>query len=149
MCKIRYLLIGTLAVNLLMAGCSWNYSGATSGNLSGGSYAQIGAITLHPSSSAYAPRKIGTTSPAHVFTVTNPAGNNGAATITKVETSDSQYAIDAATTSCTGLTLQAGGNCKVGVKFSPTSTGPQNANLTVEDNAANSPQTATLTGSGK
>src|SRR5262249_19147351 len=42
----------------------------------------------------------------------------------------------------------AGANCKVGVKFAPTTTGAKSANVSVADNAAGSPQTVPLTGTG-
>ena len=142
------LAISVLAV-LFAGACSWNYSGATTGHLTGGAAAQVGAITLRPSTTAYQPRKIGTSSPAHVFTLTNPATNSGAAVVSTVQTSDNQFVIDSTTTTCTGQTLQPGGNCQVGVGFSPVNIGPQTASLSVEDNAANSPQTAILTGAGK
>lgn len=111
---------------------------------------QIGALTLAPASSNYLPRKIGTTSPSHVFTLTNPATNTAAAAIQRVETSDSQFAIDTATTTCAQQqSVPVGGTCQVGVRYSPTATGATNALLKITNNASNSPQTANLTGTGR
>jgi hypothetical protein len=53
----------------------------------------------------------------------------------------------AATTTC-GATLAAGATCTISVTFDPQSTGSLPGTLSVSDNASNSPQTATLTGTG-
>lgn len=111
---------------------------------------QVGALTLSPAGSKYALRKIGTTSPPHTFTLTNPTTNNGAAVIQSVEATDSQFSIDTATTTCgSQQTVPIGGSCQVGVRFSPTAKGETAGLLKITDNASNSPQTANLTGAGK
>ena len=45
-----------------------------------------------------------------------------------------------------GTQVLAGGNCTIAVTFKPTRTGIRKANLTVTDDAANSPQTVALSG---
>jgi hypothetical protein len=54
------------------------------------------------------------------------------------------------TDSCTGVFVAAGSSCSVGVQFAPTiaTANPVTALLSLTDNAANSPQTVTLTGKG-
>jgi Abnormal spindle-like microcephaly-assoc'd, ASPM-SPD-2-Hydin len=47
-----------------------------------------------------------------------------------------------------GASIAAGASCTVGVTFSPPR-GTVNGTLTFNDNAANSPQTVSLTGTGK
>jgi hypothetical protein len=47
-----------------------------------------------------------------------------------------------------GTSLAAGTSCNINVTFSPAVSGTRTATLTVTDNASNSPQTATLTGTG-
>jgi hypothetical protein len=47
-----------------------------------------------------------------------------------------------------GTSVGVGANCEVSVKFAPSGTGSRNALLEVFDNANDSPQTATLTGTG-
>ena len=47
-----------------------------------------------------------------------------------------------------GTSLAAGTSCNINVTFSPAASGTRTATLTVTDNASNSPQTATLTGTG-
>jgi hypothetical protein len=50
---------------------------------------------------------------------------------------------------CSGTNLAAnGGSCTVGVAFDPTTTGPLNESITVTDNAAGSPQSYSVTGTG-
>lgn len=53
----------------------------------------------------------------------------------------------AQTNSCTSL-LRGGGGCTISVTFAPTATGTRTGALTLTDNAANSPQIVTLTGTG-
>jgi hypothetical protein len=53
-----------------------------------------------------------------------------------------------ATTSTCSNTLVAGSNCTVSVVFTPSVAGSNNANLLITDNAPDSPQTVTLTGTG-
>ncbi len=48
-----------------------------------------------------------------------------------------------------GASIAAGAHCTVGVKFSPTASGVATGALTFTDDAANSPQTVNLTGTGK
>jgi len=47
-----------------------------------------------------------------------------------------------------GANIAAGTTCTVGVTFSPTATGAATGSLTFTDDAANSPQTVNLTGTG-
>ncbi len=50
--------------------------------------------------------------------------------------------------SCTGATLAPNATCAVSVTFTPAATGARSATLSIVDNAANSPQTSSLTGTG-
>jgi hypothetical protein len=51
-------------------------------------------------------------------------------------------------TTC-GPTLAAQANCTISIQFAPVATGARTATLTISSNAANSPQTVTLTGTGR
>ena len=42
----------------------------------------------------------------------------------------------------------AGGNCSIGVTFTPTAAGSRSATLSIGDNATGSPQLVNLTGTG-
>ncbi len=58
------------------------------------------------------------------------------------------FQINQAATTCVG-TLAAGAKCKIGVIFTPTTTGQRTGSLTIIDNAENVPQTVGLVGTGK
>jgi hypothetical protein len=51
-------------------------------------------------------------------------------------------------TNTCGTSVAAGANCTISVVFTPISTGTLSGTVVVSDNAANSPQTATMTGTG-
>jgi Putative Ig domain/Abnormal spindle-like microcephaly-assoc'd, ASPM-SPD-2-Hydin len=103
------------------------------------------AVTFTPTSLTFASQDVGTTSAPQSITVTN-TGNaglfiNSAAvpnTLDYTEVNDG----------CSGLTLAAGTSCSVAITFSPAGTGTRSAAFTLTDNAANSPQTVPLTGTG-
>ena len=75
--------------------------------------------------------------------------NTGTATlaITNVAVSPTDFGILSANTTC-GSSLAAGSSCSIGVFFDPTAGGTRTGTLTLTDNAAGSPQTVALTGSG-
>ncbi len=99
--------------------------------------------TLTPATQTYPARTVGTTSPAKIFTLTNKQ-NVALKNIASSTTGD--FAISA--TTC-GTTLAAGTNCTISVTFTPTAVGTRTGSLTVTDSASNSPQTSTITGTGK
>jgi len=100
-------------------------------------------VTLTPESATYPTRTVGTTSPAKTFTLTN-SQNITLDDIAIATTGD--FAVSG--TSCT-TSLPAKGKCKISVTFTPTATGTRTGQLSVSNNASNSPQTASLTGTGK
>jgi hypothetical protein len=84
----------------------------------------------------------GDTSAAKSVTLTNH--QNLALTFSKIVTTG-DFAI--ASNTC-GTGIAAGAKCTVGVTFSPTATGTRSGDLTFSDNAVNSPQTVSLSGTG-
>jgi Bacterial Ig-like domain (group 3)/Abnormal spindle-like microcephaly-assoc'd, ASPM-SPD-2-Hydin len=101
--------------------------------------------TLTPTSLTYS-ATTGTTSAVQVATLTNSgtaALNISGITLTGVNTSE--FAISANT--C-GATLAINANCTVSVTFSPDSVASFTAAISVADDAAGSPQSSTLTGTG-
>ncbi|HJQ03049.1 MAG TPA: choice-of-anchor D domain-containing protein [Jatrophihabitans sp.] len=105
------------------------------------------AVTLTPASLTFAAQAIGTTSAAQSITVANTgtaslfinsAATRGADPLDFTEVNDG----------CSGLTLAPGTSCSVSITFSPTASGTRSGTLIVTDNAANSPQTAPITGTG-
>ena len=77
-------------------------------------------------------------------TITNPKKYVTAAIITSLAGSVGFTA----TTSCNGVTIPAGGKQNCQITYSPTGLGPVSGTLVVTDNAGNSPQMVTLTGTG-
>ncbi len=98
--------------------------------------------TLAPASATYAKQKVGTTSAAKTFTLTN----NQPVALTSIAIATSgDFAVSA--TTC-GTSLAAKGKCTVSVTFTPKATGTRTGQLSVSDSASNSPQTSNLKGTG-
>jgi hypothetical protein len=99
--------------------------------------------TLAPATATYPVRTVGTTSPAKVFTLTN---KQAVALNSIVISTTGDFSVS--TTTCTS-SLAAKANCKISVVFTPTAVGTRPGTLSVADSATTSPQTSTLTGTGK
>jgi hypothetical protein len=99
-------------------------------------------VNLSTTSLAFGNQQHGTTSPAKTVTLEN-AGNL-ALTINSI-TATKDYNIVSNTCPAS---LAPGLTCTFGVTFSPSITGPDNGAVTISDNAGDSPQTISLTGSG-
>jgi hypothetical protein len=100
-------------------------------------------VKLTPASETYPSQTVGTTSPAKLFTLTSYLTT----TITNIViTPSGDFTVFS--TTC-GTTLAAKGKCTIDVVFKPTATGTRTGTLSVSDSAVNSPQTSTLTGTGK
>ncbi len=97
--------------------------------------------SLSPTSLTFATQNVGTTSAAQTITLTN--GGTAALAITSIAASG-----DYAQTNTCGTSLAASANCSISVTFTPTAAGTRTGTVTVTDNAAGSPQTANLTGTG-
>ena len=101
-------------------------------------------IIVSPAIITLATTAVGSTSPAQAFTVTNTGGAAATIAIALGGTNPTDFV---KMTTC-GSTLAAGASCSVYVAFQPLATGSLNAVLTVTDNAAGSPQTVRLYGTG-
>jgi hypothetical protein len=120
-------------------------------NAGGGSATQTVALSgtgataptagLSPSTMTFGSQAVGSTSSAQVATLTNTGGS--ALTISSIGITG-----PFAKTSTCGSSLAAGASCTVSVTFSPATATATSGTLTVSDNAAGSPQTVTLTGTG-
>src|SRR3954451_2396816 len=105
------------------------------------------AVSFTPTSLTFGAQAIGTTSAPQSITIANTgnaslfinsAATRGANPLDFTQVSDG----------CSGLTLAAGASCSVSITFSPTATGTRSATFILTDNAANSPQTVPITGTG-
>jgi Protein of unknown function (DUF1573)/Abnormal spindle-like microcephaly-assoc'd, ASPM-SPD-2-Hydin len=99
--------------------------------------------TLTPATATYPARAVGTTSPAKVFALSN---KQSVALNSIVISTTGDFSVS--TTTCTA-SLAAKSTCKISVTFTPTATGTRTGTLKVADSASNSPQTSSLTGTGK
>ncbi len=103
------------------------------------------AVTLTPTSLTFPKRAVGTTSPTKGITVLN----SGSATLNISGISISgDFALATSPKPC-GSTLAVGKSCKIKVTFTPTAVGTRTGDVTITDNAPNSPQQVPLTGTGK
>ena len=103
--------------------------------------------SLSPNPLAFPSTTAGSTATALPVTLSN----TGTAALTGISVSvTGTNPTDFATTSSTtcGTTLAAGTSCLIYVSFTPASTAGYSATVSVADNAAGSPQTVTLTGTG-
>jgi len=102
--------------------------------------ANLSATTL-----SFGNQSLRTTSPAQTMTVTNTG--DGALNITALALHGANAGDFAETNTC-GSSVAAGASCAVSITFTPSASGNRVASLTIDDNAAGSPQTVNLTGAG-
>jgi uncharacterized repeat protein (TIGR01451 family) len=101
------------------------------------------AVSLGAASLDFGQQVVGTTSQPMTITVAN-TGTTDLIVQDAAVTGD--FAADA--TGCTALPVPPGQTCAISVTFSPTATGTRSGTLSITSNAASSPDTATLTGTG-
>ncbi len=103
-------------------------------------------VTLSPPSLSFARVRVGSTSRPKFVTIGVPKGQQVWTRITSVTGSG----VFTAAQTCAGRWIGPGKTCRFGVTFSPTAAGSVGPlTLTVIDSALNSPQTASLVGTGK
>ena len=101
------------------------------------------AVSLSASSLDFGQQVVGTASQPKTISVTNTGTTD--LTVRDV-TAAGDFAADA--TGCTAQPVPPGQACAINVTFSPTATGSRSGTLTITSNAASSPDTVTLTGTG-
>jgi chitodextrinase len=103
------------------------------------------AVSISPASLTFASQAVGTTSAVQYATITN----TGSATLTFPATftfTGSDFGFGG--TGTCAASIGPGASCTVGVTFKPTATGTRTGAVNISDNAANSPQTIPLSGTG-
>ena len=117
-----------------------NVSGTTTETVTGTGMAQA---TLTPAPATYAAQKVGTTSAAKTFTL----DNKQSVPLTSIAVSATGDFTVSSTTCSTSLAPKS--RCQIEVVFTPTATGTRTGTLQISDSAMGSPQTSSLTGTGK
>jgi kumamolisin len=131
---------GTVVVTI--AGVSGSITSSTPLNLTVAPEISGTEISLTPGSMAFGSVVVTSSSKAKVATLKNSSSstlyiNNIAVSSNFTETNN-----------C-GSTLAAGKSCTISVTFTPTETGPLTGTLSIGDNASNSPQSVSLSGTGE
>jgi hypothetical protein len=98
-------------------------------------------VALAPASLTFSGQAVQTTSAPQTVTLTNMGNAN--LTISSISTSG-----DFSQNNACGGAIGAGASCAIQVAFAPTAVGQRVGALTLANNAANSPQSVSLTGTG-
>src|SRR5204862_3247375 len=101
-------------------------------------------VSLAPSALSFGKQKVGTASLVKYVTLINT--RNATLTFSGSFLISGNFAFGGLGT-C-GSTVAAGANCTISVKFTPTATGTRTGAVTLNDNAPNTPQKISLSGSG-
>jgi F5/8 type C domain/Abnormal spindle-like microcephaly-assoc'd, ASPM-SPD-2-Hydin len=99
------------------------------------------SLSVSPASLTFGSQALNTTSGAQTVTVHNTG--TAAVAVSSIAATG-----DFAETSTCGASIAAGASCTVSVTFTPTAAGTRTGSLTIASNAANSPATVALTGTG-
>ena len=102
--------------------------------------------TLSGTNLTFSSQPVGSSSASQSVTLTN--NGNAALTITNIATTGTNSGDFTETNTCplSPATLAAGANCGISLTFQPSATGTRSASVTITDDAANSPQSVSLTG---
>jgi hypothetical protein len=100
---------------------------------------------LSPNPLAFPSTNVGTAATPLPMTLSNPG--NAALAISNIGVAGTNATSFGQTNNC-GTSLAAGGTCTISVTFTPASAGSLSAAISVADNAAGSPQSAVVTGTG-
>src|SRR5205807_2622411 len=107
------------------------------------------AVTLAPANLTFGTQRVSTPSPVQTVTLTN-SGTAPLSIATAVlgGANAGDFALASGTTCINGATLAAGANCVLNLTFTPTAASARTATVTITDDAAGSPQSLSLTGTG-
>jgi hypothetical protein len=100
-------------------------------------------ISLTPSNVPFPSQYVGTSGLPQSVTITNIG--TAALTISNVNTTPADFG----SVNACGSSVAPGASCAIAVFFDPTTSGTRGGTLTVTDNAANSPQSVALSGTGQ
>jgi len=135
----------TGTVTVTIQGVSGSLTHTTSVTLTVNQLINGSQISLSPSALSFGTVVVGQASASKLVTLTN----NSALTLDISNIAISGDFTQTTSPSPCGSTLAAGKSCKIEVAFTPTQVGARTGTLSVYDNASNSPQTVSLSGTGK
>jgi hypothetical protein len=113
--------------------------------LSGIGFVGPPAVSLSPSTLVFEAQAAGTSSAPQTVYLTNP-GNSALNIQTVAVGGSSDFVIGSGTTCTNGSSVAINGSCIIQVIFTPATAGQKSAAVTITDNAGNSPQQISLTG---
>ena len=119
-----------------------NFTPSTSPVLS--QVVQGAIVSLSSTNVDFGNQTVGMKSTPHQVTLTN----TGNITLTVSIGVTGTNGADFSQSNTCGTSVPAGGNCTISVVFKPSATGTRTAAVTITDNAPNSPQTISLSGTG-
>jgi hypothetical protein len=134
--------VGTHSISAVYGGDS-TFASSTSNVLS--QVVQGAIATLSGNQANFGEQTVDLTSSPVNITLSNTG--NIAMSISSISISGPNKTDFAQTNTC-GASLPAGGTCTIAITFTPLATGSRSATLKISDNAPNSPQTVSLTGTG-
>jgi Abnormal spindle-like microcephaly-assoc'd, ASPM-SPD-2-Hydin len=136
------------AVGSLSADVQIAYSSGSTEEVSNVTGTGTGSPTADPSpaSKAFGSVLVGNSSAAQTFTLTNNGTSTLNVTSASISTGSANYVIS--NNGCSNATVGVGNHCSVDVAFRPISSGAHPGNLRFVDDAGDSPQDVTLTGTG-
>ena len=102
-------------------------------------------VSLSPTSLVFGSQAVGKTSTAHTVNLSNTG--NAALSITTLALTGTNASDFAQTNTCRS-SVAAGAHCTISVTFTPSGSGSRTASVSITDNAAGSPQSVSLTGTG-
>jgi len=103
-------------------------------------------VSLSPSSLAFGGVPIDSVSSLQTISLSNTG--NAVLSITSLAVGGANSSDFAETADTCGGSVVAGGNCTIGITFTPSLAGAETASIAVTDNAGGSPQTVALSGTG-
>jgi hypothetical protein len=102
------------------------------------------AVSLSPSTVSYGPQALGTSSAPQTVTLTN----TGTASLFINSMNQNGLDFNVGNNFCVGSSVAPGASCTLDATFVPSVTGTRTSTISVVDNAPNSPQVLTFTGTG-
>ncbi|MFZ0744436.1 MAG: choice-of-anchor D domain-containing protein [Terracidiphilus sp.] len=145
-CSITFVTSGTRTLTARYGGDN-NFNTSTSTGVS--QTVNSPTVKLSPTSLNF-----GTVTRGSSATLAETVSNTGTGALINLSwtftgSSASKFTVSSTTCGTAPATLNAGASCVINVAFKPTTTGAQTATLSLTDNAANSPQSVGLTGTGR